>query len=414
MQAEIITVGDELLIGQVVDTNSAWLGQILNKYNIKIKRIHSISDDALEIKSCLANCLERSELIIITGGLGPTKDDITKKTLAEFFNSDMVINQSVLAQLETYFKNRGRQMLEINQMQAEVPSVCRVLTNALGTAPGMWFDSNNKVVISLPGVPFEMKHIFEHEALPLIAQQFKMPAFVHRTLVSFNVPESLLAKQIEDIEDSLPTQIKLAYLPSLNTVRLRLSGSALDNDDNIVQLLDHYVQLIKDRMGKAIVSDQDETLSQTVFNQLSQLNQTLSVAESCTGGYISHQLTQIPGASKVFVGSVISYSNSVKHHQLGVESTLFETVGAVSEQVVTQMVTGVRERLQTDYAIAISGIAGPEGGSEDKPVGTVFIGVSSAKSHVVNRFHFSGNRMQIIERSNNMALAMLLEMIQAQ
>ena len=223
-----------------------------------------------------------------------------------------------------------------------------------------------------------------------------------------------MAKQIEDIEDSLPTQIKLAYLPSLNTVRLRLSGSALDNDDNIVQLLDHYVQLIKDRMGKAIVSDQDETLSQTVFNQLSQLNQTLSVAESCTGGYISHQLTQIPGASKVFVGSVISYSNSVKHHQLGVESTLFETVGAVSEQVVTQMVTGVRERLQTDYAIAISGIAGPEGGSEDKPVGTVFIGVSSAKSHVVNRFHFSGNRMQIIERSNNMALAMLLEMIQAQ
>lgn len=414
MQAEIITVGDELLIGQVVDTNSAWLGQILNKYNIKIKRIHSISDDAQEIKSCLANCLERSELIIITGGLGPTKDDITKKTLAEFFNSDMVINLSVLAQLETYFKNRGRQMLEINQIQAEVPSVCRVLTNALGTAPGMWFDSNNKVVISLPGVPFEMKHIFEHEALPLIAQQFKMPAFVHRTLVSFNVPESLLAKQIEDIEDSLPQQIKLAYLPSLNTVRLRLSGSALDNDDNIVQLLDHYVQLIKDRMGKAIVSDQDETLSQTVFNQLSQLNQTLSVAESCTGGYISHQLTQIPGASKVFVGSVISYSNSVKHHQLGVESTLFETVGAVSEQVVTQMVTGVRERLQTDYAIAISGIAGPEGGSEDKPVGTVFIGVSSAKTHVVNRFHFSGNRMQIIERSNNMALAMLLEMIQAQ
>ncbi|MEN9345816.1 MAG: hypothetical protein RLZZ60_1285 [Bacteroidota bacterium] len=414
MQAEIITVGDELLIGQVVDTNSAWLGQILNKYNIKIKRIHSISDDAQEIKSCLANCLERSELIIITGGLGPTKDDITKKTLAEFFNSDMVINQSVLAQLETYFKNRGRQMLEINQMQAEVPSVCRVLTNALGTAPGMWFDSNNKVVISLPGVPFEMKHIFEHEALPLIAQQFKMPAFVHRTLVSFNVPESLLAKQIEDIEDSLPQHIKLAYLPSLNTVRLRLSGSALDNDDNIVQLLDHYVQLIKDRMGKAIVSDQDETLSQTVFNKLSQLNQTLSVAESCTGGYISHQLTQIPGASKVFVGSVISYSNSVKHHQLGVESTLFETVGAVSEQVVTQMVTGVRERLQTDYAIAISGIAGPEGGSEDKPVGTVFIGVSSAKTHVVNRFHFSGNRMQIIERSNNMALAMLLEMIQAQ
>jgi len=414
MQAEIITVGDELLIGQVVDTNSAWLGQILNKYNIKIKRIHSISDDAQEIKSCLANCLERSELIIITGGLGPTKDDITKKTLAEFFNSDMVINQSVLAQLETYFKNRGRQMLEINQMQAEVPSVCRVLTNALGTAPGMWFDTNNKVVISLPGVPFEMKHIFEHEALPLIAQQFKMPAFVHRTLVSFNVPESLLAKQIEDIEDSLPQQIKLAYLPSLNTVRLRLSGSALDNEDNIVQLLDHYVQLIKDRMGKAIVSDQDETLSQTVFNKLSQLNQTLSVAESCTGGYISHQLTQIPGASKVFVGSVISYSNSVKHHQLGVESTLFETVGAVSEQVVTQMVTGVRERLQTDYAIAISGIAGPEGGSEDKPVGTVFIGVSSAKTHVVNRFHFSGNRMQIIERSNNMALAMLLEMIQAQ
>lgn len=412
MQAEIITVGDELLIGQVIDTNSAWLGQILNKYNIKIKRIHSISDDASEISACLANCLERSELIIMTGGLGPTKDDITKKTLAEFFNMGMVVNPMVMAQLESYFKNRGRQMLEINQMQAEVPSGCKVLTNELGTAPGMWFDVNGKVVISLPGVPFEMKHIFEHEALPLIAAQFKAPKILHRTLVTFNLPESLLAKHIEDIEDALPTHIKLAYLPSLNTVRLRLSASAINEQEDVSKTVDHFVQLIKNRLGKAVLSDQDESIAQTLFNQLSKLNQTLSVAESCTGGYISHQLTQIPGASKVFVGSVISYSNSVKHHQLGVENTLFETVGAVSEQVVKQMVTGVRERLQTDYAIAVSGIAGPDGGSEDKPVGTVIIGVSSAHTDLVKRFHFSGNRMQVIERSNNMALAMLLELIQ--
>ncbi len=410
MQAEIITIGDELLIGQVVDTNSAWLGQMLNKSNIKVNRINSISDDANEIKEMLTNCLKRSELIIITGGLGPTKDDITKKTLKDYFGMDWRIDQAVIDQLELYFKDRGRQLLEINKIQAELPSGCITLFNEWGTAPGMWFDVDGRVVISLPGVPYEMKNIFEFKALPKIQERFQEPTLYHKTIVTFNIPESILAKQIEDIEDELPNNIKLAYLPGLNVVRLRLTGT-MSKELDIHESVDLYAQKIIDRVGSGVIATQDLTLAEIASKKLNVMGKSLSVAESCTGGYISHLLTSIPGASKVFVGSVVSYSNSVKHHQLGVESTLFETVGAVSEQVVSQMAIGVRERLQTDYSIAVSGVAGPAGGSDEKPVGTVVIGVASATETIVKTFHFHGERINVIGRSANMAFAMLNDLM---
>lgn len=406
MQAEIITIGDELLIGQVVDTNSAWLGQMLNKHNIRIRRINSISDDAAEIVDMLGACLKRSELIIITGGLGPTKDDITKKTLKEYFGMGWRIDQDVLTQLEGFFRNRGRQIMDVNRMQAELPDGCITLNNEWGTAPGMWFDVDGRVVISMPGVPYEMKNIFEFKALPLIAERFHQPPLYHKTIVTIHVPESILARNIADIEDAMPPHIKLAYLPGLNTVRLRLSGSMSGSRD-IHSEIDAIAAQITERIGEAVVAQEDLNMAEVVYKLLIAGGKTLSLAESCTGGYISHLMTMIPGASKAFVGSVVSYSNSVKHHQLGVESTLFETVGAVSEQVVGQMAQGVRERLKTDYAIAVSGIAGPGGGSEDKPVGTVVIGVCSATGLVVSKHHFIGDRMNIIGRSANTAFEML-------
>jgi nicotinamide-nucleotide amidase len=409
MQAEIITIGDELLIGQVVDTNSAWLGQLLNKNNIRIRRINTISDNADEITSQLNECLNRSELIIITGGLGPTKDDITKKTLADFFKMGWREDAQVLAQLEKFFESRGRELLETNKLQAIVPDQCTILQNDWGTAPGMWFDYNNKVVISLPGVPYEMKNIIEFKAMPLIRQKFNEPELYHKTLLTYNVPESLIAKKIEDIEDQLPPNIKLAYLPNLNMVRLRLTGT--ESSSYIVDEINVFAKRIVDRLGEAVVAENDITMAQLLYDLFVKSNKTLSVAESCTGGLISHLLTVIPGASKFFVGSVVSYSNSVKHHQLGVENTLFETVGAVSEQVVTQMAVGVRERLKTDYSIAVSGIAGPDGGSIDKPVGTVVIAVCSKLKTDVRTFHFIGDRNIIINRSSNTAFEMMRKMI---
>ena len=304
-------------------------------------------------------------------------------------------------------------MFEANKLQAHLPDGCKTLINEWGTAPGMWFDIDGKIVISMPGVPYEMKNIFEFRALPLLAERLKRPKLYHKTIVTINIPESILAKNIEDIEDGLPPYVKLAYLPNWNIVRLRLTGTQ-NGEKDIASEVDDIAAKICQRIGDGVVATEDLNMAEVVFRQLALKNKTLSIAESCTGGYISHQITLIPGASKVFVGSVISYSNSVKHHQLGVDTTLFETVGAVSEQVVEQMVRGVRERLQTDFAIAVSGIAGPGGGSEEKPVGTVVIGICSATQTLVRKFHFIGDRMNVIGRAGNMAFDMLRRMISSE
>ena len=410
MKAEIITIGDELLLGQVVDTNSAWLGQLLFKNNIEVKSKTCISDTEEDIIHQLEQSLKRSQLIILTGGLGPTKDDITKKTLAKFFNTGWRIDQGVIQQLELFFEKRSRKMLEINVMQAELPDSCVTLYNEWGTAPGMWFEKEGAVIISLPGVPYEMKRIFELKALPLIKEKFSQSPLYYKTMVTFNIPESLLALKIKEVEEALPPTIKLAYLPNLNVVRLRLTGAS-SHDESIVDEIEIYANKIKEIIKEGVIAENDLTFPEIVSQLLIKNHYTLSIAESCTGGFISQQLTQLSGASQFFVGSVISYSNSVKHHQLGVESILFETVGAVSEPVVEQMATGVRERLQTDFSIAVSGIAGPGGGSEEKPVGTVVIGVSSAQKTIVQTFHFIGDRSNVIGRSSNMALAMLRELV---
>jgi nicotinamide-nucleotide amidase len=276
----------------------------------------------------------------------------------------------------------------------------------------MWFDVDGKVIISVPGVPYEMKNIIQYKALPLIVEKFKQPELYHKTIITINIPESLLAKKIEDIEDAIPSHIKLAYLPNVNIVRLRLTGAQLNTD--IKAEINAIADKIMERVAENIVCDEDISMAELIVRMLNERGKTLSIAESCTGGYISHLLTILPGVSKVFVGSVVSYSNSVKHHQLGVESTLFETVGAVSEPVVRQMAKGVREKLQTDYSIAVSGIAGPGGGSEDKPVGTVVIGVSSATEEVVKIHHLIGDRMNVISRAGNAAFEMLRQLILAE
>ncbi len=411
INAEIIAIGDELLIGQVTDTNSTWLGKMLNKYGIKISRINVISDDKESILSQLEISRQRASLIIMTGGLGPTKDDITKNTLVTYFKTNWRTDEDVLQQLTSFYKSRGREMLEVNRLQANLPANCITLNNTWGTAPGMWFDlDDNKVLISMPGVPYEMKNIFEHVALPRIIKQFKQPTLYHKTIVVINIPESIIAKNIEEIENLLPSNIKLAYLPHMNIVRLRLTGRQI-NEEDIIDRVNKIAMKIKDILGNSIVAMEDLSMAQIIYNNLHERNQTLSIAESCTGGYISHQMTLLPGASKVFVGSVISYSNSVKHHQLGVESTLFETVGAVSEQVVTQMVEGVRQRLATDYAIAVSGIAGPDGGSTDKPVGTTVIGVCSKNRTIVKTYQFVGDRMNVIERASNTGFELLRQLL---
>lgn len=408
MQAEIITIGDELLIGQVTDTNSVWLGQLLFKNNIPVFKKTAIKDQESEIIAQLDASIKQSDFIIITGGLGPTKDDITKKVLAQYFNMGWRIDAEVLKQLETFFANRGRIMMEANKMQAELPDGCETLSNEWGTAPGMLFRVGEKIIVSLPGVPFEMKNIFEHKVMPIVLKHFELPKLHYKTLVTFNIPESLLAKQIEDIEDDLPPNIGLAYLPNYNIVRLRLTGKE-EKGGNIEQEINAFAKRLTERIGDAVLAETDNSLVEIAAELLKQKNKTLSIAESCTGGYLSHLITLLPGSSSFFVGSVISYSNSVKHHQLGVESTLFETVGAVSEPVVEQMCSGVRERLQTDYAIAISGIAGPDGGTIEKPVGTVVIGISNEAEHFVQKYHFIGDRAGVISRASNMAMFLLIQ-----
>ncbi|MBC7426105.1 MAG: competence/damage-inducible protein A [Bacteroidia bacterium] len=410
MQAEIITIGDELLIGQVIDTNSAWLGQTLNRAGIRIKRINSVSDDASEIVNQLEDCLKRSELIIITGGLGPTKDDITKKTLASYFKMGWREDADVLKQLEELFAKRGRVMIEANRQQAMLPDGCKTLINNWGTAPGMWFEIDGKIIISMPGVPYEMKNIFEHVAMPLITSRFKQPTLYHKTLVTINIPESLLALKIEGIEDSLPKHIKLAYLPNWNIVRLRLTGSQQDNLD-IKSEIDSYAKQITDLIPENIVSEEDLSMEEVVSNLLRSKKQTLSLAESCTGGYLAHLMTRLPGSSKIFTGSVVSYAYEAKTIELGVPEELLLTKGAVSEEVVTIMSEAIRKKLGTDYSIAISGIAGPDGGTTEKPVGTVWISVSSADKTITELRHFPGDRINIIGRTANIALDNLRRLI---
>ncbi|HTB05317.1 MAG TPA: competence/damage-inducible protein A [Bacteroidia bacterium] len=413
MLAEIITIGDEILIGQIVDTNSAWMATLLNENGIKVFQITSVSDNKEHILTTLKEAIQRADIILITGGLGPTRDDITKHTLCEYFNTKLRLDESVLEDVTTIFKKFGRGVTEINRKQAEVPGNCVPLHNKNGTAPGMWFEEKGKIYVSMPGVPFEMKALMTEEVIPRLKKKFTLPVIIHKNVLTQGIGESMLAEKIADWETSLEIEgIKLAYLPSSSTVRLRLSTSGADAkvlQERIDRKLGELILLIEPH----IYGYDDETLEGNIGKLLKLKKQTLSTAESCTGGYISHRIVSVPGSSDYFKGSIISYANEVKMDELGVSKETLDKYGAVSQQVVEQMAAGVQQKLNTDYSIAVSGIAGPDGGTPDKPVGTVWIAIATPTKIISKHFQFAGNRERNILVSGLSALNMLRKEIEA-
>lgn len=410
MLAEIITIGDEILIGQIVDTNSAWMAAELNKEGISVKQISSVSDNREHILTALAEAATRADIILITGGLGPTKDDITKNTLAEYFNVGMVLNEGVLANVENIFKKYNRPLLEVNRKQAEVPENCEVIMNNNGTAPGMWFNYMGKIYVSMPGVPFEMKYMMEEQVIPKLKATLKLPVIIHKTILTVGEGESFLAEKIADIEDSLPANIKLAYLPKMGQVRLRLSAYG-DNETGLKDKIDEFAQKIVERVGINVVTQEDIPLEKVVLNYMAEKGLTLTAAESCTGGYISHLITQHAGSSQVFLGGAVSYAYELKERILGVKNETLWQHGAVSRETAKEMVEGALLNFKSDYAVAVTGIAGPGGGTEDKPVGTVWIAVANANKTVVKKFIFGNKRLQNIERTAVAAFFMLITLL---
>ena len=410
MLAEIITIGDEILIGQVVDTNSAWMAQKLNGAGISVKQISSVSDDRQHILDALQLAAQRADLIILTGGLGPTKDDITKKTLAEYFNTGLRCDEISLENVKNIFAKYKRPMLEVNLRQADVLENCITLQNRNGTAPGMWIEKDEKIYVSLPGVPFEMMYLMEEEVIPKIIKHSRLPVICHSTILTAGLGESILAEEIADIEDSLPQHIKLAYLPKLGMVRLRLSGFG-KNKELLTNEITSISTRITGRLADYVIASEDITIEKAVLDFMKERNLTLSVAESCTGGLIAHMITQHPGCSAVFLGGAVSYSNALKEVMLGVNPQTLEKHGAVSEETVREMAQGAIRTYRSDYSVAVSGIAGPDGGTPEKPVGTVWVAVANAEKVVVRQFQFGSRRTQNIERSAISALALLFKLL---
>jgi nicotinamide-nucleotide amidase len=407
MLAEIITIGDEILIGQIVDTNSAWMAQQLNLIGIKVKQVTSISDDADHIVEALAFAQNRAKVILITGGLGPTKDDITKYTLARYFNMGFRRDEETLKHIEGIFERLKRPMIDLNRQQADVPNGCTVIQNKNGTAPCMWFESDCNIIVCMPGVPFEMMYLMQDEILPRLKNAYKLPFIVHKTILTANIGESFLATEIESIENNLPPHIKLAYLPKLGQVRLRLSATGED-EQLLINEVEQSAQLIINKIRPYVVAENDIALEKAVLDMMEGKGLTLSTAESCTGGYIAHLITKHPGSSVVYKGGAVVYSNDLKQSVLGVSKTTLESYGAVSEPTVREMAQGALDHFKTDYAVSVSGIAGPGGDTPDKPVGTVWIAVASKQGIVSKPFKFGNKRVQNIERSASAALMMIL------
>jgi nicotinamide-nucleotide amidase len=406
MKAEIISIGDELLLGQVIDTNSAWIGQELNKLGVHVHFKSTIGDSREILLKTLHESAERSDIIVMTGGLGPTKDDLTKHILCEFFDTKLIQNDAVLAWVQSIFLKRNLPMLASNNEQAMVPEISEVLWNRNGTAPGMYFVKNNKVFISMPGVPFEMKCIFEEEVIPKLQKQFSFPSIIHKTILTASIGESFLAKKIASIEDSLPSHIKLAYLPSVGAVRLRLS--AYGNDNRVLaEELNTIVDSLYACIGEYIYGEEEDTLSHSVGKLLAAKNNTVATAESCTGGYLAHLLTSIPGSSSYYTGSILAYANVIKENILQVDKNILIQNGAVSEACVKAMAENCRRIMHTDYAIATSGVAGPSGGTKEKPVGTVWIAVATPTHCIAKVFNMGDHRGRTIERTALMGLDML-------
>lgn len=410
MIAEIITIGDEILIGQVVDTNSAWMGRKLNDAGIRVTRITSISDDAREILDALRDAAARADIILITGGLGPTRDDVTKKTLAEYFGAGMRRDAETLEQVKRIFARYDAPLLDVNIAQADVPDNCTVLVNRNGTAPGMWFEADGRIYVSMPGVPFEMQYLMEEEVIPRITERFRLPALVHRTILTAGLGESFLASRIEAVEDALPAHIRLAYLPKLGQVRLRLSATGADRG-SLSREVDEWAERIIAIIREYVIAEDDIPFEEVILDFMKQRNLTLTLAESCTGGYLSHLFTQVPGASAVYLGGTVSYANELKRKILGVSEETLRVHGAVSEQTAIQMAQGALKNLGSDYAVSVTGIAGPGGGTPDKPVGTVWMAAASASKTVTRLYQFGNRRAQNIERSATSAMLLLLNLL---
>lgn len=410
MNLEIISIGDELLIGQTLNTNAYWIAAELDKIGFTIRQHTSISDNKEHIIKTLTVALSNSDVVLITGGLGPTNDDLTMPVLNEYFGGKLVADAVVYADIEKMVLERGLEMNELNKQQALVPDNCKVVRNPNGTAPGLWFERGNKVVVAMPGVPFETKAMITDSVIPWLKEKYVLPEIVHQMVLTQGLPESKLAELIADWENQLPTTIKLAYLPSPGRVKLRLSSKG-KNRNEVQYKIDEQVAKLMQIIPKNIYSTDSSNLEEVIGKMLLQKHATLATAESCTGGYLAHLITSISGSSDYFKGSVISYANEIKINELGVNSTDIENFGAVSQQVVEQMALGILKKYNVDYSIATSGIAGPTGGTPEKPVGTVWIAVAG-KNNVVNKqFAFGKIRSVNIERTALAALGMLREIL---
>lgn len=400
MIAQIITIGDEILIGQTIDTNSAWLAQNLEPFGIKVGRILSISDEKSEILSALKGAIEDSGLVIITGGLGPTRDDITKSTLAEFFGSNLVRNREIESRIVEMFQKYNRPVLEVNRQQADLPANCTILNNPLGTAAGMLWDINATKVLSMPGVPYEMKAIFTESFVPILERDYKANThLLHMHVLTVGIGESSLAHKISDWEDRIRAAgFQLAYLPNPGQVKLRISYYGSRNPDEVKTEMRRAVDELKELIPKYFVGEGGANLPQIIADKMLECNQKLGVVESCTGGYLARGFTSMPGCSEYFMGGLVAYDNDIKTRVLGVDEQIIRDYGAVSEACVGQMAERGRELLQVDYCLATSGVAGPEGGSVEKPVGLVCMAIAGPEGVKTWKNHFPGDRQRVVER----------------
>jgi len=407
MKAEIITIGDEILIGQIVDTNSQWIGTELNKIGVSVYQISSIQDNKQHILNALKEAQSRADIIIITGGLGPTKDDITKYTIAEYFSDTLTLNENVVNHIQKLFTKYKIPFGELNRLQGMIPSKATVLENAYGTAPGMWFFENETIIVSLPGVPNEMKGLMQFEVLPRIQKQFKLPFIIHKTIMTYGMGESSLAERIEDFENNLPEFIKLAYLPNYGKVRLRLSAKG-DNKKILEDTLQEKIEDLYKIIPEIITGiDDGGKIEQTIGALLKQKGKTIATAESLTGGKIASTLVSVPGSSAYYKGSFVTYSAETKINVLNVSKVTIDLHSAVSKEVALEMARGAKQKLQTNYAIAVTGNAGPTKDSNNKEVGSVCIAIVTDEKELVEEFNFGKPRGRVIDKTVNKSLEML-------
>jgi nicotinamide-nucleotide amidase len=396
VKAEILTIGDEILYGQIVDTNSRWMGERLAEEGIRVIWKTTVGDRETDILQAFEHAQKRAEIVLITGGLGPTSDDLTKPCLAKFFDSPMAIHEEALQEVTAFFRNRGRELTELNRQQANLPVKCRKVTNRTGTAPGMWFEDQKVIFVSMPGVPHEMKVMMDEQVIPMLKNSLELPVIHHSIIRTAGIGESFLADKIKDWENALPPNLSLAYLPNLGQVKLRLTANGSDRNA-LKSETDQWVKKLSEIIPEYIYSFENESLEVVVGRMLKERNLTLSVAESCTGGYLSHLITTVPGSSDYFLGSMIPYAYEIKKSQLGVRPETLEKYGAVSEQTIVEMAATVRARFNTDIGVATSGIAGPGGATPEKPVGTVWIAYSDKGKTVAKKLQLSTERLLNIQ-----------------